>query len=92
VQPAARPALVCHPAKLNDRPRQALGFRTPAEKLTDLIDGLPRDETMRNVRVVHDRLRSSTKEVSGDDRLGFPRSPVRVSRSFSIRPGGAVVR
>jgi len=26
--------------KLNDRPRQTLGFRTPAEKLTELIDGL----------------------------------------------------
>jgi hypothetical protein len=26
--------------KLNDRPRQMLGFRTPAEKLTELIDGL----------------------------------------------------
>ncbi len=26
--------------KLNDRPRQTLGFRTPAEKLTALIDGL----------------------------------------------------
>ena len=26
--------------KLNDRPRQTLSFRTPAEKLTDLIDGL----------------------------------------------------
>jgi IS30 family transposase len=26
--------------KLNRRPRQTLGFRTPAEKLTDLIDGL----------------------------------------------------
>ena len=26
--------------KLNDRPRQTLGFRTPDEKLTDLIDGL----------------------------------------------------
>ena len=26
--------------KLNDRPRQTLGFRTPAEKLTDLIDGV----------------------------------------------------
>ena len=26
--------------KLNGRPRQTLGFRTPAEKLTDLIDGL----------------------------------------------------
>jgi IS30 family transposase len=26
--------------KLNDRPRQTLGFRTPAEKLTDLIDTL----------------------------------------------------
>ena len=25
--------------KLNDRPRQTLGFRTPAEKLTELIDG-----------------------------------------------------
>jgi IS30 family transposase len=27
--------------KLNDRPRQTLGFRTPAEKLTELIDGVP---------------------------------------------------
>src|SRR5437763_14666238 len=27
--------------KLNDRPRQTLGFRTPTEKLTDLIDALP---------------------------------------------------
>src|SRR2546423_11738976 len=26
--------------KLNDRPRQTLGFRTPTEKLTELIDGL----------------------------------------------------
>jgi hypothetical protein len=26
--------------KLNDRPRQTLGFRTPAEKLTELIDPL----------------------------------------------------
>src|SRR3984893_17550001 len=26
--------------KLNDRPRQTLSFRTPAEKLTELIDGL----------------------------------------------------
>jgi IS30 family transposase len=26
--------------KLNDRPRQTLGFRTPAEKLTELIDTL----------------------------------------------------
>ena len=26
--------------KLNNRPRQTLGFRTPAEKFTDLIDGL----------------------------------------------------
>jgi IS30 family transposase len=27
--------------KLNDRPRQTLGFRTPAEKLAELIDTLP---------------------------------------------------
>jgi transposase, IS30 family len=27
--------------KLNDRPRQTLGFRTPAGKLTELIDGVP---------------------------------------------------
>ena len=27
-------------AKLNRRPRKTLGFRTPAEKLTELIDGL----------------------------------------------------
>src|SRR6059058_2003622 len=27
--------------KLNDRPRQTLGFRTPAQKLTELIDGVP---------------------------------------------------
>ena len=27
--------------KLNCRPRQTLGFRTPAEKLTELIDGPP---------------------------------------------------
>ena len=27
--------------KLNDRPRQTLGFRTPAEKLTELINGVP---------------------------------------------------
>src|SRR5207248_5005506 len=27
--------------KLNDRPRQTLGFRTPAENLTALIDGIP---------------------------------------------------
>ena len=27
--------------KLNDRPRQTLGFRTPAEQLTELIDGVP---------------------------------------------------
>ena len=26
--------------KLNGRPRQTLGFRTPAKKLTELIDGL----------------------------------------------------
>src|SRR5450631_2306143 len=26
--------------KLNDRPRQTLSYRTPAEKLTELIDGL----------------------------------------------------
>jgi IS30 family transposase len=26
--------------KLNARPRKTLGFRTPAEKLTELIDGL----------------------------------------------------
>jgi IS30 family transposase len=26
--------------KLNDRPRQTLGFRTPAQQLTELIDGL----------------------------------------------------
>ena len=26
--------------KLNRRPRHTLGFRTPAEKLTELIDGL----------------------------------------------------
>ena len=26
-------------AKLNRRPRKTLGFRTPAEKLTELIDG-----------------------------------------------------
>ena len=26
--------------KLNRRPRQTLGFRTPAEKLAELIDGL----------------------------------------------------
>jgi len=25
--------------KLNDRPRQTLGFRTPDEKLTELIEG-----------------------------------------------------
>ena len=31
--------------KLNDRPRQTLGFRTPAEKLTELIDGLHHDAT-----------------------------------------------
>ena len=29
-------------AKLNHRPRQTLGFRTPAEKLAELIDGLDR--------------------------------------------------
>ncbi len=28
--------------KLNHRPRQTLGFRTPAEKLAELIDGLER--------------------------------------------------
>ena len=29
--------------KLNDRPRQTLGFRTPAQKLAELIDALPGD-------------------------------------------------
>ncbi len=33
--------------KLNDRPRQTLGFRTPAEKLTELIDGLHTDAPRR---------------------------------------------
>lgn len=27
-------------SKLNNRPRQTLGFRTPAQQLTELIDGL----------------------------------------------------
>ena len=27
-------------AKLNGRPRETLGFRTPAKKLTELIEGL----------------------------------------------------
>jgi hypothetical protein len=27
--------------KLNSQPRQTLGFRTPAGKLTELIDGVP---------------------------------------------------
>ena len=30
--------------KLNDRPRQTLGFRTPAEKLTEQIDGVPQTD------------------------------------------------
>ena len=33
--------------KRNDRPRQTLGFRTPAEKLTELIDGLHTDAPRR---------------------------------------------
>ena len=28
--------------KLNDRPRQTLGFRNPADKLTELIEGSAR--------------------------------------------------
>ena len=51
--------------KLNDRPRQTLGFRTPAEKLTELIDGLhtgapERDDAERQGWCT-DRLRSSIK-------------------------------
>ena len=54
--------------KLNRRPRETLGFRTPAEKLAELIDGL--DPPSADLATAYGLARQRSNQMGGCETSG----------------------